>query len=199
MTRRRVAITGIGIVSALGADAGSDMGADARRRLRHRAGVRVRRHRLSQPDRRRSGGRAAGRRMFSPLQWRRWSRSDRLGVVAADEALAGCRACSIPASISTRVGVMLGAGHRRSDSQRRLFLHDAHRRHRAGAAVEGVESLLQHARRRHRASPRLRRPARRASSPPARRARSRSARPRMRFGWAVSMRRSPAAPTRSRG
>jgi 3-oxoacyl-[acyl-carrier-protein] synthase II len=108
MTRRRVAITGIGIVSALAVTREATWTA----MLAGTCGIGP----VSAFDatvfRSQIAGEVAVGSLashFSPLQWRRWSRSDRLGVVAADEALddSGLLDAHID---PTRVGVMLGAG-----------------------------------------------------------------------------------------
>ena len=80
-------ITGIGLVTALGDDARRDLDAHARGRVRHPAGDRVRRRRLSQPDRRAKWRSSEIDAPLTPLERRRWSRGDRIGVHAADEAL----------------------------------------------------------------------------------------------------------------
>ena len=108
MTRRRVAITGIGIVSSLGVTRETTWA----RMLQGDCGIGP----LSAFDatgyRSQIAGEVAVSELmsrFSPWQWRRWSRSDRLGVVAADEALedAGVLTGDLDPA---RVGVMLGAG-----------------------------------------------------------------------------------------
>ncbi len=107
MTRSRVAITGIGIVSALGADREATWSA----MLAGTCGVRP----VTLFD-------TAGYRSqvaaeveasaidasLSPLERRRWSRSDRFGVVAAAEALADSGV--LDGVDRRRVGVLLGAG-----------------------------------------------------------------------------------------
>lgn len=108
MTGRRVAITGIGIVSSLGLTREATWA----RMIEGACGIGP----VSAFDatgyRSQIAGEVAVERLvslFSPLQWRRWSRSDRLGVVATDEALqdSGLLDSGID---PTRVGVMLGAG-----------------------------------------------------------------------------------------
>jgi 3-oxoacyl-[acyl-carrier-protein] synthase II len=104
----RVAITGIGIVSAVG----STREETWRRMLAGECGIGP----VSAFDASGFRSQVAGEvematiaDRFSPLEWRRWSRADRLGVVAADEALvdSGVLESGID---RTRVGVMLGAG-----------------------------------------------------------------------------------------
>ena len=108
MTHRRVAITGIGIVSSLGLTRETTWA----RMLEGACGIVP----VSIFDvsgyRAQIAGEVAMSELasrFSPWQWRRWSRSDRLGVVAANEALedAGLLSSDID---PTRIGVMLGAG-----------------------------------------------------------------------------------------
>jgi 3-oxoacyl-[acyl-carrier-protein] synthase II len=108
MSRRRVAITGIGIVSALGLTREATWA----QMLKGACGIGP----VSAFDATGFRSQIAGEvavpelaSQFSPLQWRRWSRSDRLGVVASDEALrdSGLLASDVD---PTRVGVMLGAG-----------------------------------------------------------------------------------------
>jgi 3-oxoacyl-[acyl-carrier-protein] synthase II len=108
MTRRRVAITGIGIVSALGVtreSTWSGMLAGAcgvgpvtvfdTEGYRSRVAAEV--------------ATAAVDALLSPLERRRWSRSDRFGVVAAAEALADAGLLD-GAVDPRRIGVLLGAG-----------------------------------------------------------------------------------------
>ncbi len=108
VTDRRVAITGIGIVSAVG----STREETWRRMLDGECGIGP----VSAFDASGFRSQVAGEvdmstitDGFSRLEWRRWSRADRLGVVAADEALADSGV--LDSGIDrTRVGVMLGAG-----------------------------------------------------------------------------------------
>jgi 3-oxoacyl-[acyl-carrier-protein] synthase II len=104
----RVAITGIGIVSALGVTREETWA----RMLEGACGIGP----VSAFDvtgfRSHIAGEvavAALKERFSPLEWRRWSRADRFGVVAADEAL-GDSALLESAVDPRRVGVILGAG-----------------------------------------------------------------------------------------
>ena len=108
MTGRRVAITGIGIVSSLGLTREATWA----RMVEGACGIGP----ISAFDATGYRSQIAGEvaveqlvSLFSSLQWRRWSRSDRLGVVATDEALqdSGLLDSGID---PTRVGVMLGAG-----------------------------------------------------------------------------------------
>jgi 3-oxoacyl-[acyl-carrier-protein] synthase II len=108
MTRRRVAITGIGIVSSLGLT----REATWTRMLEGACGMRP----VSAFDATGYRSQIAGEvaiaelvSRFSPWEWRRWSRSDRLGVVASDEALADAGLLNSDLD-PERVGVMLGAG-----------------------------------------------------------------------------------------
>jgi 3-oxoacyl-[acyl-carrier-protein] synthase II len=108
MTRRRVAITGIGIVSSLGLTREQTWS----RMLAGACGIGPVSAFDATSFRSQIAGEVAISQLasyFSPWQWRRWSRSDRLGVVAADEALkdAGLLESDIDPA---RVGVMLGAG-----------------------------------------------------------------------------------------
>lgn len=105
---RRVAITGIGMLCALGADRETAWA----RMLDGACGIRP--LTLFDPAGFRSqvaGEVTFGDRLdfFTPYERRRWSRSDHLAVLAADEALrdAGLLASGID---RTRVGVLLGAG-----------------------------------------------------------------------------------------
>jgi 3-oxoacyl-[acyl-carrier-protein] synthase II len=104
---RRVAITGIGLICALGTDRESAWQALVEGRcgigeltLFDATGYRSRTAaQVPEPDSSR----------FSPLERRRWSRSDRLAVLAAGEALddAGLMESGIDPA---RIGVLLGAG-----------------------------------------------------------------------------------------
>ena len=124
MSRRRVAITGIGIVSALGATREATWSALLDGGVRHAAGHGVRHGRLSQPGRRRGAGAPRSTRSLTPLERRRWSRSDRFGVVAAAEALDGCRACSTTRYRRHRDRRVSRRRHERSDSERGVSAHD---------------------------------------------------------------------------
>jgi 3-oxoacyl-[acyl-carrier-protein] synthase II len=108
MTRRRVAITGIGIVSALGTTRESTWAA----MLGASCGMRPVTVFDTEGYRSRVAGEIAARDIdsrFSPLERRRWSRSDKFGAAAAAEALAdsGLLDGSLPGD---RIGVVLGAG-----------------------------------------------------------------------------------------
>jgi len=105
---RRVAITGIGLVSALGTTRESTWTA----MLEGRCGIGpvtafdvsgFRSHVAGEVPMRVVDAR------FSPLQRRRWSRADRFGVLAADEALADSGVLSSGVDLR-RIGVLLGAG-----------------------------------------------------------------------------------------
>ena len=108
MTGNRVAITGIGIVTALGVTREETWA----RMLEGACGIGP----VSAFDvggfRSQIAGEVAVATLkdrFLPLEWRRWSRADRFGVVAADEAM---RDSALLASAvdPRRVGVILGAG-----------------------------------------------------------------------------------------
>jgi len=105
---RRVAITGIGLISALG------VGREAVWRSMIAGQCGIRGLTLFDPAGYRSGLAAQiadyePARRFSPLQQRRWSRCDQIAVLASAEALddAGLNADAVNPE---RVGVMLGAG-----------------------------------------------------------------------------------------
>lgn len=108
MIGRRVAITGIGIVSSLGLTREATWA----RMVDGACGIGP----VSAFDATGYRSQIAGEvaveqlsSLFSPLQWRRWSRADRLGVVAADEAVQDSGLLDSGIDL-TRVGVMLGAG-----------------------------------------------------------------------------------------
>jgi 3-oxoacyl-[acyl-carrier-protein] synthase II len=108
MTRRRVAITGIGLVSGLGTTREATWSA----MLAGACGMRA--VTLFETDgyRSRVAAEVASSEIdagLSPIERRRWSRSDRFGVVAAAEALAdsGLLEDALPRH---RVGIVLGAG-----------------------------------------------------------------------------------------
>ena len=104
---RRVAITGIGLVTALGATRESTW----QRLVAGECGVRP----LTVFDSAGYRSRIAAEvetapisAQLTPLQRRRWSRGDQFGVVAAREAVADA---GLPAGYApTRIGVLLGAG-----------------------------------------------------------------------------------------
>ena len=105
---RRVAITGVGLVTALGSTREATWSA----MLAGRCGIRP----LSVFDTTGYRSRLAGEVSLEevvagmpPLQRRRWSRSDQFGVAAATEALADSGVLEHGVD-RTRVGVMLGAG-----------------------------------------------------------------------------------------
>lgn len=104
---RRVAITGIGLVTALG----SSREETWRRLVAGECGMRPVTAFDTAGYRSRIAGEvdvAAIDPQFTPLERRRWSRSDRFGVVAAREAVAD--AGLMDGVDPTRVGVLLGAG-----------------------------------------------------------------------------------------
>jgi 3-oxoacyl-[acyl-carrier-protein] synthase II len=108
MTRRRVAITGIGIVSALGASRETTWAA----MLDGACGMRPVTVFDTEGYRSRVAGEIDATKTdegLTPRERRRWSRSDRFGAVAAAEALAdsGLLDDSLPRH---RIGVFLGAG-----------------------------------------------------------------------------------------
>jgi 3-oxoacyl-[acyl-carrier-protein] synthase II len=133
---------------------------------------------------------------LTPLERRRWSRADKFGVVAAQEALDDSGL--LDAADRSRVGVVLGAGTAdliRNETFYETTLTRGIRFARPSdawnhfsstpvdiiAARFGLEACAP------------------ASSRPARRARSRSGRRPTRFVSGASMPRLPAARTRSRG
>lgn len=108
MSERRVAVTGVGLICALGISREEVW----RAMLASECGMR--RVTLFDPAGHRSEiageidlGPALGR--FTPLERRRWSRSDQLGVIAASEAVTDAGLLDT-ALDPTRVGVLLGAG-----------------------------------------------------------------------------------------
>ena len=108
MSRRRVAITGIGIVSALGATREATWSA----MLDGGCGMRPVTVFDTEGYRSRVAAEISAAEIdarLSPLERRRWSRSDRFGVVAAAEALddSGLLDDLLPRH---RIGVFLGAG-----------------------------------------------------------------------------------------
>ena len=108
MTRRRVAITGIGIVSALGATREATWAS----MLAGACGMRPVTVFDTEGYRSRVAGEIAVDEIdaqLSRLERRRWSRSDRFGVVAAGEALADAGLLDDPLP-RHRIGVFLGAG-----------------------------------------------------------------------------------------
>lgn len=108
MTRRRVAITGIGIVSSLGLTREDTW----TRMLEGACGIGPVTAFDATGFRSQIAGEVAVAKLkerFSPLEWRRWSRSDRLGVIATEEALQDAGLLQSATDLS-RVGVMLGAG-----------------------------------------------------------------------------------------
>jgi 3-oxoacyl-[acyl-carrier-protein] synthase II len=108
MTRRRVAITGIGIVSALGATREATWTS----MLAGACGMRPVTVFDTEGYRSRVAGEIAVDEIdaqLSRLERRRWSRSDRFGVVAAGEALADAGLLDDPLP-RHRIGVFLGAG-----------------------------------------------------------------------------------------
>ena len=105
--RRRVAITGLGLVTALGATRDETWAA----LVAGRCGLRPVTAFETDGYRSRIAGEVAMpviERQLTPLERRRWSRGDQFGVVAAREAVADA---GLPASLDpTRIGVLLGAG-----------------------------------------------------------------------------------------
>ena len=107
MNRRRVAITGIGLVSALGITRESTWAA----MLEGCCGIGPVTAFDATGYRSQIAGEVSMRdvdRRFSPLERRRWSRADRFGVLAADEALSDSGV--LDGVDPRRVGVLLGAG-----------------------------------------------------------------------------------------
>ena len=108
MTRRRVAITGIGLITALGSD--RERSWDAL--VAGQCGMRT----VTAFDTEGYRSRIAAEvcmpavdAVLTPLQRRRWSRGDRIGVVAAREAVADAGLADARYD-HARVGVLLGAG-----------------------------------------------------------------------------------------
>ena len=156
MTGRRIAITGLGCVSALGAT----RDATWRGLIDGRCGID--RVTVFDPTGYRSERAAEladydAAAHFTPLERRRWSRSDQIAVLASAEALedAGLDDAAVDPD---RVGVMLGAGTSDLEAQRGVLRRGPRARTRAGAADEHLQLLLQHARGRRRRALRLRGP-----------------------------------------
>jgi 3-oxoacyl-[acyl-carrier-protein] synthase II len=108
VTRPRVVITGIGIVSALGASRESTWS----RMLEGACAIGPVQTFATDGFRSRIGAevpRAPVDRFFTPLQRRRWSRSDQFGVMAAAEAIEDAGLLTGDTD-RTRIGVLLGAG-----------------------------------------------------------------------------------------
>jgi len=106
--RARVAITGIGLVTALGTSRDETWA----NLVRGECGIRP----LSLFDKEGYRSQIAGEvdhdsllPRFTPLQRRRWSRGDHFGIVAAQEALDDS-GIMLGATDPTRIGVVLGAG-----------------------------------------------------------------------------------------
>ena len=152
---RRIAITGIGLVTALGSTREESWRRAGGGRVRDDAADGVRVRGVSQPDRRPRSRWPTSIAPLTPLERRRLSRGDRFGVVAAQEAIddAGFLDGVDPA----RVGVLLGAGTSDLLRNERLLPHRDHARVREGPSVRSLESLLQHAGGHHRRALRLRR------------------------------------------
>ncbi len=106
---RRVVITGLGAVSALGPDVPSLLAGV----VEGRCGIRPVTLFDTSPFRTHTGGELLGfdaGAHFSRREQRRLSRADMAGLVAAAEALGGARAGSGPICDPDRVGVILGGG-----------------------------------------------------------------------------------------
>jgi 3-oxoacyl-[acyl-carrier-protein] synthase II len=107
VSRRRIAITGIGMVSSLGATREETW----RRLVAGECGIGSVTVFDTEGYRSRVAGEVATAPIearLAPLERRRWSRSDQLGVVAADEALLDSGLLDVVDR--SRVGVVLGAG-----------------------------------------------------------------------------------------
>lgn len=108
MSRRRIAVTGVGLVTALGATTETSW----QGLIEGRCGIGP--LRLFDPSGFRSGVAAEVPmddvvRELTPLERRRWSRSDQIGVAAAAQALAASGLLESDVR-RDRVGVLLGAG-----------------------------------------------------------------------------------------
>lgn len=108
MTRRRVAITGIGLITALGSDRERSWQA----LVAGECGMRPVTAFATDGYRSRIAAEVCMPTVdgvLTPLQRRRWSRGDRIGVVAAMEAVGDAGLADAPYE-SRRIGVLLGAG-----------------------------------------------------------------------------------------
>jgi 3-oxoacyl-[acyl-carrier-protein] synthase II len=123
----RVVITGIGLVTSIGATKDASWQA----MLEGRCGIGP--VTVFDPEGFRSTIAAevdldAATSSLTPLERRRWSRADQIGVVAADEALADSGV--LDGADRTRIGVLLGAGTAdliRNERYHRTLLHGDHR------------------------------------------------------------------------
>jgi 3-oxoacyl-[acyl-carrier-protein] synthase II len=138
----RVVITGIGLVTAIGATREASWAA----MLAGRCGIGP--VTVFDPTGFRSGIAAeidldSSAATLTPLQRRRWSRGDQIGVAAADEALADSGL--LDGVDRTRVGVLLGAGTAdliRNERYHRALVQPAARRPRPSDASNHFPSTL---------------------------------------------------------
>ena len=170
----RVAITGIGLVTALGATREESWRRMTRGRMRDRSRRRCSTPRAiaaASPPRCRW---TTSTRRSRALERRRLSRGDRIGVHAAAEAIDD--AGLLDGGVDRRADRHFPRRrHRRPAAQRAVLSDLDDRGHRAGAAVGRVESFPQHAGRRRSPSASASKGRVDAWSRPARRARLRSA------------------------
>ena len=110
MSKRRVVVTGLGIVSPLGSTVATAWDGDRQRAQRHRAHHALRRHRLSR------AASAAQSKDFNAEEYMRAEGSAAHGSVRAlrrrrrHAGRSGTRASRSPKSNCERIGVVMGAG-----------------------------------------------------------------------------------------